>query len=105
MGQQMLQSLNFAPSLFLCRLHDTRLQPTHIFINSLPVDTVPAINRVGNRTSRLKSNYRHLLCFLDRFYKLSRVERPARSQPTFVSSNVATRIHLITRWRSLALAS
>src|SRR5262249_14658941 len=104
-GQQMLQSFYFAPPTFLCRLHDTQLQPMHVFINSLPVDTVPAINAVGNRTSRFNSSYRHFLCFLYRFYKLSRDERPARSQPAFASSDVATHIPLITRRRSLALAS
>jgi hypothetical protein len=32
-GQQALQSVDFAPSAFLCCLDDTRLEPTHIAVD------------------------------------------------------------------------
>ena len=66
----------------LCRLHDTRLQPTHNAMGFAPVNGVPVHIRVGNRTS-LRFLRCHVLCFLDQFGKFSREKRPDGSQPPF----------------------
>ena len=64
---------------FLCRLDNTRLQPTHILINFAPPDAMPVIY-VGNRTGFCLI-CRHLLVFPSQFYEFSRQLRPSGSLP------------------------
>jgi len=59
MGQQMLQYFYFVPSACLCRLDDTRLEPTDVLIDF-------SVNLfVGDRTSQ-RFRCCHLLCLLCR---------------------------------------
>src|SRR6266498_1313584 len=74
-GQQTLKGSHLSPSASLCRLHDTRLEPTHNRVGLLPVDGVPVHFVVGDRTSRCCPCC-HLLCLLNRFTTLSRDARP-----------------------------
>src|SRR6266404_2369307 len=46
-GKKMLQGANLAPSLFLCGLHDTRLEPPHAAPSSRPLDGLPVRDRAG----------------------------------------------------------
>src|SRR6266567_5694870 len=50
-GQQSLQGFDLAPSLFLRRLDDTRLKPTHVLADVLPIDGVPVSHPVEGRIS------------------------------------------------------
>ncbi len=84
-GEQMLQGARLVPSPFLRRLHDPCLEPTHVLVDGPPVDGVPAVGFVGNRTNRFSCVCRHLPCFLGRFAKLSRDARPVGSQRAFTS--------------------
>src|SRR5207248_9397934 len=78
-GQQALSGFHLAPLAILRCLHDTRLEPTHIVVNGLPVNVVPSFhNFMGSCTSWL--NF-HLLCLLNRFAILSRERRPCGSLP------------------------
>ena len=74
MSQEALQGFDLAPPLFLSRLHDTGLEPTHCPLAVVPTDIVP-IERVmkGRTSSRLcirmcwwSRFYRHLLFLLSR---------------------------------------
>ncbi len=114
-GQQSLQGFHLAPSAFLMEkskrtrmiylnnglkpivrslidfsmscLHNTRLQPTHVFMGGLPVDAVPTSHfLVRDRTSSCV--YCHLLCLLYRFLKLSCDKRPDGSLPAFAWDDV-----------------
>ena len=75
-GQQTLKGSHLSPSARLCRLHDTRLEPTHNGVSFLPVDGMPVHRVAGDRTSRC-CHCCHLLCLLSRLAKLSRDARPA----------------------------
>lgn len=57
-------------------LHDTRLQPTHILGDSLPVRGVPFSVYQDGRINRFYNLCRHLLSRLSRFDKLSRESDP-----------------------------
>ena len=103
-GQEMLQSFDFAPFLGLSCLHDTRLESAHDAMGFGPVDGLPACRFVGSCTSNVWVGVsvpqwccRHLLCLLDRLANLSRAERPDGSQLTFVWEDVALPIRLVTR--------
>jgi hypothetical protein len=67
----------------LRRLHDACLEPAHVLVDGTPVNGVPAVGFVGNRTNRFGWGCRHLLCFLCRFAKLCRDARPVGSQRAF----------------------
>src|SRR5215510_10632650 len=75
-GQQTLQGSHLAPSTGLCRLHDTRLEPTHDAVSLLPLNGMPVHGVAGDRTSRC-CHCCHLLCLLYRLAKVSRDARPA----------------------------
>ena len=49
-GQQPLQGFHLAVFALLCRLHDTRLQPSNLAITTGPVDAVPMRRAIGGRT-------------------------------------------------------
>jgi hypothetical protein len=107
-GEETLQSLDFAPSSRLSCLHDTRLESAHDAMGFGPVDGLPACCLVGSCTSNVGAGLsvpqrccHHLLCLLDRLANLSRAERPDGSQLTFVGEDVALPIRLITRRPSL----
>src|SRR3712207_7324715 len=55
-GEQALQGFNLTPSAFLSCLHDTRLEPTHVLVDVLPV-------RSEEHTSELQSR-QYLVCRL-----------------------------------------
>lgn len=100
-GKQILQGLHLAPFAFLPSLHDTRLEPTHVFGDGLPVYGLPLPVYQGGRINRLCKLYRHLLSRLDRFAKLSRVGRPVGSLPAFAPDDVSIGIRPITVRHSL----
>jgi len=79
-GQQVLQGFHLAPPAFLCCLHDTHLQLSHIPVYCSPINGVPVHLAVEGRTSIFCS---HLLSLLSQFLKLSRDERPCGSLPPF----------------------
>src|SRR5712692_2904867 len=68
MGQQTLERFHFPPSAFLCCLDDTHLEPTHTLVSGIPINGIPFILPMGNRTSIRSCLSRcvccHLLCFL-----------------------------------------
>ncbi len=70
-GQQPLQSFDFAPTLFLCCLDDTRLQPSDVSFTLSPVNLFPSGDVAGGCT-------RGLLCVHLRFppVKVLRVLSP-----------------------------
>ena len=83
-------SLTNAPCgtrFLLSCLHNTRLQPTHIPVGSLEVNVMPTFKFAGSCTSRFC--FCHLLCFLNRFLKLSCDVRPRGSLLTFARDDVA----------------
>src|SRR6266566_8856998 len=86
-SQDPLQGFHLAPFLFFRRLDDTHLEPTHVLVSCIPVDGIPVRFHVGNRTSirscLSRGVCRHLPCFLSRFAKLSRHERPGGSLLAF----------------------
>ena len=86
-GEQVLKGSHLPPSARLHRLHDTRLEPTHVAVSFGPVNGMPLHGRVGDRTSC--RNGCHLPCLLDRLVKFSRDERPEGSQPAFAWGDVA----------------
>ena len=45
------KALHLAPPALLCCLHDTGLKPTHVLVDSPPIDGVPVQPIVGGRTS------------------------------------------------------
>src|SRR6266540_3134456 len=59
-GQEALQSFNLTPPLGLCRLHNTRLQPTNVPVCSVPFDRGPDFLLAGERT-RICCHTCHLL--------------------------------------------
>src|SRR5260370_14981527 len=86
-GQQTLQGFDLAPSAFLRCLHNTRLEPTHVAVNGLPVNVMPSCHTVvGSCTSLFD---RHLLCLLDRFALFSCERRPRGSLPAFAWGDLA----------------
>src|SRR5215469_1096488 len=51
-GQQTGPRFHLAPPAFLRCLHDTRLEPTHVAVNGLPINVVPSLHDVvGSCTS------------------------------------------------------
>ena len=50
-SQEPLQGLPLAPSLFLSRLDDACLKPTHVVIGGLPVNGMPVAHYVERCTS------------------------------------------------------
>src|SRR5262249_53638211 len=50
-GKEVLQCFHSAPPLFLCSLHDTRLEPSHGSMGCLPVNGMPVQFDAGERTS------------------------------------------------------
>src|SRR5215470_10205947 len=50
-GQEALQSFNLTPPLGLCRLHNTRLQPTNVPVCSVPFDRGPDFLLAEERAS------------------------------------------------------
>jgi hypothetical protein len=50
-GQQALESFHFPSFAFLLCLHNTRLEPPHFSVDFLPVNGIPVLLVVGNRTS------------------------------------------------------
>jgi hypothetical protein len=75
-GAQALKGLHLSPSAHLCRLHDTRWEPTHHRMGVVPVDGLPVHRVAGDRTSRW-CHGGHRRCLLHRFAMLSRDARPA----------------------------
>ena len=73
-GQQMLQGFDLAPSAFLYRLHNTRLEPSDVAVGLVPVNLVPVHRSVGGRTGECCHRH-HLHSLLRRFTKLSCDER------------------------------
>src|SRR6476661_5797526 len=63
MESEALKGLHLSPSAHLCRLHDTRLEPTHNRMGVVPVDGMPVHRVAGDRTSRC-CHCCHLLCLL-----------------------------------------
>ena len=111
MSQEALQGFDLAPSLFLSRLHDTGLEPTHCPLAVVPTDTVP-IERVmkGRTSSRLcirmcwwSRFYRHLLFLLSRSPILLVMRIPDGSLPAFAWGS--SPICPITGQRSLSPSS
>lgn len=47
-GEQALQGFDLVPPPRLRRLHDTRLEPTHVPVGVVPVDLAPVRRRVGD---------------------------------------------------------
>ncbi len=89
-GQQTLQGSHLVPSTFLSCLHNSRLKPTHVFIDLLPFNSMPVSDTVEGCTSSVftrwfccRASYRHLLFLLDRFVKCCCDERPGGSLPAF----------------------
>src|SRR5260370_9130352 len=78
-GQQTLQGFNLAPSAFFRCLHNTRLEPTHVAVNGLPVNVIPSSHDVVGSSTILFDH--HLLCLLDPFSLLSCERRPRGSLP------------------------
>src|SRR5262249_31913066 len=58
------QCLDFTPSTLPDRLHDTRLEPTHVPPDLPPGNGVPVCQSVRSRTSSGCSTYRHLCLLL-----------------------------------------
>jgi hypothetical protein len=71
-SQQSLQDFYLAPSAYFRRLHDTRLEPTHISLRGLPIDGSPTKRFARSRTNSFRC--RHLLCLVSRLLKFSRVK-------------------------------
>src|SRR4029453_3006238 len=85
---------------------NTRLEPTHVAIDAIPVGIVPGGRAVGSCTSCCGSC--HLRCLLSQLAKLSCKERPEGSQPAFTEGHVvmdSTLISTITAERSLPPSS
>ena len=79
-GQESLQSFHLAPSLFLGRLNNACLKPTHGVADGLPINVMPVSHAVEGCTSSVLV-CRHLLFLLCRFVKFSCHERPRGSLP------------------------
>src|SRR5262245_52706356 len=108
----MLQGFHLVPPACLCRLHDTRLEPTHDAVGLGPVNGLPVHSLVGGRTSTSpitgSQRCRHLLSRLSRLLGFSRDERPDGSRRAFAQSDVAigsTLIRAITARPSLPPSS
>lgn len=93
MGQQSLQGFHLPSSAFLLSLYETRLEPTPVVMSRWPVDGLPLDCLVGSCTSR-RWPRRPVRCLLRRFGTCSRHDRPAGSQPTVVSGEVAWWLNL-----------
>ena len=78
-GQQPLQGFHLAPTLFLCCLDDTRLQPADLSFTLRPVNLLPCGRLAGGCTRRCSMFICHFL--LRRFCEFSRHERPIGSLP------------------------
>src|SRR5205823_9795997 len=79
-GQESLQSFHLAPSLFLGRLNNACLKPTHVVADGLPINVMPVSHAVEGCTSSIWF-CRHLPFLLCRFVKSSCHERPHGSLP------------------------
>src|SRR6266699_3370161 len=79
-GRESLQSFHLAPSLFLGRLNNACLKPTHGVADGLPINVMPVSHAVEGCTSSVLL-CRHLLFLLCRLVKCSCHERPRGSQP------------------------
>src|SRR5262245_43834994 len=105
-GPQVWQGLDSAPPAGLCGLYHTRLEPTHMAIDPIPVDLVPVGRTVRSCTSCPGSCHR--LCRLHQLAQRSCQERAEGSQPACTAGNVvmdSTRISSMTEERSLPPAS
>jgi hypothetical protein len=51
-GQQALEGFHLSPLVFLCCLDDTRLEPTHIAVDCMPINVMPSFDNLEGRTSR-----------------------------------------------------
>ena len=90
-GQQMLQGFHFTPSAFLCCLYDTRLEPTHILFDFLPINGCQSIE-VWETAPAVTSA---IICFVSfvSLFKFSRKERPDGSLPVFTRDDVTIRFN------------
>ncbi len=111
-GQQALSGFHLVPPACLCRLHDTRLEPTHDVVGLGPVNGLPVQCVVGGRTNTSpytsSEGCRHLLSHLSRLLRFSRDERPDGSRRAFAQGDVAmdsTLIRSITARPSLLPSS
>jgi hypothetical protein len=86
-------------------LIQVQVRPTRYWATADSHDDGKFTRRVGSRTNGLRR--RHLLCFLHRFHKRSRVRAPAKSQLRFRRGDVVPnrRRNLYLRYYSAAFAS
>jgi len=85
--------------------YSKRIRPTRYWLAADSHGDGKFTRRVGSRTNGLRR--RHLLCFLHRFHKRSRVRAPAKSQLRFRRRDVVPnrRRNLYLRYYSAAFAS
>src|SRR5438270_3356367 len=79
-GQESGPRFHLAPSLFLRRLNNACLKPTHVVADGLPINVMPVSHAVEGCTSSVLV-CRHLLFLLCRLVKCSCHERPRGSLP------------------------
>ena len=86
-------------------LIQVQVRPTRYWLTADSHGDGKFTRRVGSRTNGLRR--RHLLCFLHRFHKRSRMRAPAKSQLRFRRRNVVPnrRRNLYLRYYSAAFAS
>jgi hypothetical protein len=103
-GQEMLQSLDLAPTSCLHCLHNTCLEPPHRPMDGIPVNGVPGHRARGERTSQCCHRC-HLPSLCQKLAKLCCDERPDGRLPACAWDDVAQALNPYPPHYRMAFAS